>query len=627
MAPAPSIDAKLEAARQAVAADPTRAEAHFDLALALHQGGALAAAVESYARTVELDPAHDRALGNLGIAQADLGLTAAARESLERAIAARPENPIALSNLGHLLDKTGEAAAAIAHLERAVELDPDLDIGWSNLGDAHRSLGAWDQAVEGYRRALKANPDFAPALANLAYALRTLCHWHGLEALEARLMRLSDQAIERGEESPIDPFIACFLDLAPRDFRRIVASHARRAMHRAAGSGRARSFAHSRPAGTPIRIGYVSAAFATHATGLLTRTLFRHHDRGRFAVFGYGLSAGDGSPIRAEIEAGMDRFRDLAGASIAGAAETIHRDRIDVLIDLDGFTKGNRSAIFALRPAPVQVAYLGFPGTLGAPYMDYIIADPVVAPPAHEGDFAERIVRLPDCYQVNSHRGLAVAPAPSRQRLGLPEEGFVFACFNVSRKVDARTFSTWLRILDRAPGAVLWLLVDGEEALANLRAEAGLRGVAPERLRAAARLDAPAHLARCQAADLFLDTLGCNAHTTATDALWAGLPVLSCPGANFASRVAASLLGAAGLGELACDSVAAYEDRAVALAAEPAAAARLRERLVAGRRTCALFDTARLVRSLEAAFAEMVRRHSRGEAPQAIDVAELQRSA
>ena len=505
--PIPANDARIEAARQAVAADPARAEAHFDLALALHQGGALAAAVESYARAVEIDPTHDKALGNLGIAQADLGLTTAARASLERAIAARSDNPIALSNLGHLLDRMGAAAAAIAHLERAVELDPDLDIGWSNLGDAHRLLGAWDRAVDAYVRALEANPDFGPALANLAYALRTLCRWRGLEALEARLMRLSDQAIERGEESPIDPFIACFLDLAPRDFKRIVASHARQAMRRASGAGRARPFDHSRPPAVPIRIGYVSAAFATHATGLLTRTLFRHHDRERFKVYGYGLSAGDGGPIRAEIEAGMDRFRDLAGASLAAAAEAIHHDRIDVLVDLDGFTRGNRSAIFALRPAPIQVAYLGFPGTLGAPYMDYIIADPVVASPGHADDFTERIVRLPDCYQVNSHRGLAVAPAPSRERLGLPEDAFVFACFNVSRKVDPRTFGTWLRILARAPATVLWLLSDGDEALANLRAEARRRGIAPERLVAAARLDAPAHLARCQAADLFLGHL------------------------------------------------------------------------------------------------------------------------
>ena len=603
-----------------MAAEPARAGAHFDLALTLHQAGALARAVESYARAVELDPHHDRALGNLGIAQADLGLRAAARANLERSVAAGPDNATAHSNFGHLLDKLGESAAAVPHLARAVELDPDLDIGWSNLGDAYRSLGAWGEAVDAYRRALDVNPDFAPALANLVYALRTLCRWNEIERLEARLLAASARAIERGGASPIDPFIACFLDLPPQTFRGIVASHARRTMQRAAGAEPA-PFVHARP-GTPVRIGYVSAAFGDHATGLLTRTMFGLHDRARFDVFVYALNADDGGAIRAEIEVGADRFRNLGANSTVSAAEAIHRDRIDVLVDLDGFTKGNRSAIFPLRPAPIQVAYLGFPGTLGAPYMDYIIADRVVAPPEHAADFAERIVRLPGCYQINSHRGTVAAPPP-RGRLGLPAEGFVFACFNVARKIDPHTFAVWLRILARSPGAVLWLLADGDEALANLRAEAGHRGIAPERLIAAPRLDAAAHLARCQSADLFLDTLVCNAHTTASDALWAGLPVLTWPGRSFAARVGASIVGAAGLGELVCDSVAEYEDRAVALAADPGALADLRARLAAGRDECALFDTARMVRGLEAGFAEMVRRRRRGAPPEAIDVADL----
>ena len=255
--------------------------------------------------------------------------------------------------------------------------------------------------------------------------------------------------------------------------------------------------------------------------------------------------------------------------------------------------------------------------------MDYTIADPVVAPPEHADDFAEHIVRLPYCYQVNSHRAVAVAAAPSRERLGLPADGFVFACFNMSRKIDPRTFALWLRILARAPGAVLWLLTDDGGALANLRAEAKRRGISPTRLVTAARVDAAAHLARCQAADLFLDTLVCNAHTTASDALWAGLPVLTHPGRSFAARVGASIAGAARLGDLVCDSVDAYEDRAVALAADPGAMAALRSRLIAGRSACALFDTARFVRGLEAAFAETAERHRHGAAPRAIGVADL----
>jgi predicted O-linked N-acetylglucosamine transferase (SPINDLY family) len=292
----------------------------------------------------------------------------------------------------------------------------------------------------------------------------------------------------------------------------------------------------------------------------------------------------------------------------------MRRDRLDVLVDLDGFVSGNRARIFALRGAALQVSYLGFPGTTGAAYMDYMIADHRVLPPEDEAFVSVAPVVLPESYQVNSYRAMALGPMPGRAELGLPE-GFVFCCFNVSRKIDPASLRLWLDILEGLPGAVLWLLVDHPETLENLRREAASRGLAGERLIAAPRLQPEAHLARCQAADLFLDTITCNAHTTASDALWAGVPVLTCPGANFSARVGASLVAAAGIDELIAASPAEYEETALALARDPARLQDLRRRLRQGRESCALFDTAQLVGHLEAAFAEMVARQDRGQPP------------
>ena len=624
------MDQAVATLRQAIAREPEVADTHFRLGLLLHQAAVFEQAIESYRRVVALVPGHAQALDNMGIAQAELGMISDARATLERAVAVAPDNPVTLNNYGHLLDRSGSSRAALPHLQRAVRLSPDFDLAWSNLGDTHRSLGQWGEAVSSYERGLAIAPGSATTLSNLAYALRTLCRWDRIDELEARLLALSERALAQGQASPIDPFIACFLDMSPQAFRAIVASHAGKKGHQAAASGgtpRSGSSLRAGRGGSPIRVGYVSAQFSNHATGFLVEAMFGHHDRTRFEVYGYALRPSDGSSRRAAIEAGMDHFRNLLDLADTAAAQRISRDRIDVLVDLDGFTQGNRSGIFALRPAPLQAAYLGFPGTLGAPYMDYIIADAVVVPAEHTANYEEAVVRLPHSYQVNNHRSLALSDDVRRSELALPDDAVVLCCFNVSRKIEPRTFELWLRILSRAPQSVLWLLADGPEMIDHLRARARHFGVAPDRLIAASRCGVIDNVSRCQAADLFLDTLVCNGHTTATDALWAGLPVLTCPGQTFASRVGASVVRAAGLPELVCRSPAEYVEKAVALATERDRLAALRTKLLAGRAACPLFDTAGLVRHLEAALAEMVARFDRGDRPGPIDVASLTRHA
>jgi predicted O-linked N-acetylglucosamine transferase (SPINDLY family) len=369
-----------------------------------------------------------------------------------------------------------------------------------------------------------------------------------------------------------------------------------------------------------VRLAYLSADFHDHATAYLVAELFERHDRARFEVTGFSYGPDDQSAMRARLKAGLDRFVDVRGRSDREVAELMRAEGIDIAVDLKGFTGNNRAGIFAWRGAPLQAAYLGFPATMGASFIDYIIADQVVIPPGLEGAYAEKVVRLPDSYQVNDRQRRIAERTPSRAAAGLPEQGFVFCSFNNNYKIRPATFDVWMRLLRQVEGSVLWLLQDNAAAVENLRRHAEARGVAADRLVFAPRLGLDAHLARHRLADLFLDTFPVNAHTTASDALWAGLPVLTCAGATYAGRVAGSLLHAVGLPELITHSLGDYEALALRLAREPALLASFRQRLVRDRQTCALFDTTRFTRHLEAAYTAMWERQQGGEPPESFAV-------
>ena len=366
--------------------------------------------------------------------------------------------------------------------------------------------------------------------------------------------------------------------------------------------------------GERLRIGYVSGDFRNHATAHLIRKLFQSHDRTRFEIIGYSLRPGDGSRYWRDISENCDRFVDLFGLSNAEAAARIAQDGVQVLVDLQGYTRFARPEIFALRPAPVQVAFLGYPGTTGADYIPYIIADRVVLPEALRPCFSEQPVYLPDCYQINDDEQLIAETGTSRTTVGLPEQGFVYCCFNTAYKIEPGVFGAWMRILRQIPNSVLWLLADTPRCAAHLRAAARERGVDPARLVFAPRLPKAEHLERHRLADLFLDTVVVNAHTTASDALWTGLPVLTLRGETFQSRVCASLLTALGLLELIVDSAAQYEALAVDLAREPERLQAWRARLQA-RRGGPPFNTRGFVRGLERAFAAMWSLHQAGRMP------------
>jgi len=363
-----------------------------------------------------------------------------------------------------------------------------------------------------------------------------------------------------------------------------------------------------------IRLAYTSADFRTHATAFLMAGIFELHDKSRFETVAMSYSTDDRSPMRARLEAAFDRFIDVRNKSDADVARLLRDAEIDIAVDLKGYTAEGRPGLFLHRSAPVQAHYLGFPGTLGVDYFDYLIADPTVIPETHRPHYAEKIAYLPDTYQCNDRQRRVAERVPTRVEADLPP-GFVFCCFNNNHKIMPEMFDIWMRLLQAIDGSVLWLLQDNAAAVRNLRSEAKARGIAPDRLVFAPRTDPASHLARHRLADLFLDTLPYNAHTTASDALWAGLPVLTVLGSTFAGRVAGSLVRAAGLPELVASSLEGYESLALNLAREPRRLAAVKAKLRENRDVCALFDTARMTRSLEAAYTMMWERYQRGLPP------------
>jgi predicted O-linked N-acetylglucosamine transferase (SPINDLY family) len=556
-------------------------------------------------------------LNERGLALWHAGDLPGAERAFRAAIAAQPGYAAAFGNLGMVLWEQRHLDEALVLLVRAVELDPRHLNARLNLANVLAMGGRREEAVAHYREILHADPRHAEAHANIVRPLLDLCEW---DAVDAEVQLLTGRWEREGAGAWLDsvtPFTALMLPLAP-EFRFAVAQHHAGRIAACAGPG---VHAASRARGPRLRIGYASADFHNHAVAHLTAGLFERHDRDRFEIFGYSFGHDDGSDYRRRIAAACAAFVDLRDASFRAAAERIAADGIDILVDLMGHTGRSRPEVFALRPAPVQATWLGYPGTTGGHYVDYVVADRIVVP---ESDFAltsEQVAWLPDCYLATDDTQPIAARTPSRGECGLPERGVVFCAFNQTAKIDARIFSIWMRVLAAVPDAVLWLSGASSGARRNLEAAAARAGVAPARLAFASRIASKAdHLARHRMADLFLDTHLYNAHTTACDALWAGLPVLTCPAPAFPGRVATSLLHAVGLPELSVATLADYERTAIELARAPDRLAGLKARLEHNRRTTPLFDTMRFARGLERLYEAMWARRERGEAPARIGV-------
>jgi protein O-GlcNAc transferase len=511
---------------------------------------------------------------------------------------------------------------AIESLRRAAKADPGHAGTHVRLGGLLVSSHQFGAAGKAFARVLEIDPGHEEARAGLAACRAQLCDWREREAEIAAVRAAVARRLAHGQPSPLSPSPAMVLGLPAAEQLAIARDTAERLA-----KGVAKTAADPPPwsaarQGGRLRLGYLSSDFRDNALAHLTRRLYGLHDRGRFEVFCYSLGPDDGSEYRRGIAADCDVFVDLAAAAPAAAARRIREDGIGILVDLTGFAAGSRPEILALRPAPVQAVYL-YPGTLGGVFTDYFLGDPVITPLEHQPFFGERLVLLPHCYQVNDHLQPIAPRRFARQEQGLPDEAFVFCSFNMHWKIEPVIWDVWMRILRRVPSGVLWLQDMAPPARENLRREAEARGVRADRLVFAPHYKKSEHLARCGLADLFLDTWICNAHTTASDALWSGVPVLTCPGDHLPARVAASLLHAAGLPEMAVAGLSVYEETAVRLAQDREALADLRARVAAARTSSPLYDTPRMVRDLERAFLAMWARHEQGEPPAPIVVESL----
>ncbi len=550
----------------------------------------------------------------LAVEHYERGELAQAEPYLREIAVRNPTASRAWTNLAVALLRQQKFADALPVLNHVVELEPDLAEAHFDLGNCYNRLRRNTDAIAEYRRAIELKPDLHKAHAQLVNAYMDCCDWDAVDRWIEHFNRYRAKEVRSKWAERVEPF--CALTLFPGELHKEIATYRAKQMLRSIQPSKAPA----RARGDRIRVGYVSADFYDHATAHLTYGMYAAHDRAGFEVHAYSTGPDDGSVYRRHIMETCDAFTDVRQESPVRTAERIRDDGIDILIDMKGYTADGRMEIFAHRPAPLQVSFLAYPGTSGAPFIDYFISDPVATPKGYEREFTERIVRLPDSYQVNDNRQEISAKPVRRNEHGLPETGFVYCGFNQLRKIDRAIFAAWMRILARVPGSVLWLLQGDPQAEANLRVAAQAAGIDPGRLVFAGKADKPAHLARHRLADLFLDTPIYNAHTGASDALWAGLPVLTCPGKTFATRVAASLLTAAGLPELIAKNLEEYEAMAVRLAEAPDQLAELRRKLESERMTCALFDTKRFVKNLEAGYRQMHERAQRGAPPQSFDV-------
>jgi predicted O-linked N-acetylglucosamine transferase (SPINDLY family) len=582
--------------------------------------GRLEEARAALMRGLALDPGNGTMQGALGCVLQGLGLATEAGAAFRRAIALNPADAMSQTQLAGLLLGAGDWTGAAAAARAAVAGQPPLIKAHLYLAQALRRLGRPEEALDACRQALIMAPDDGEALALLCDLKQQVCDWTGLAAEEARR---DTHSWRKGRRIAVFPLLAS-ID-APADHRdcaRVWAAGLQPAG--AAPAGLATAPVPRKRAGEKLKIGYLSADFRHHAVAMLIAEVFERHDRHKFEVFGYSIGQDDGSAMRRRLAQAFDRFVDLVPLPDEAAARHIASDEIDILIDLNGYTTGARTAILARRPAAIQVNFLGFPATMGASFMDYILVDRFVVPPEAQPFFDEKLVHLPHCYQPNDgQRPLPPAP-PSRSDVGLPEQGFVFCCFNTAHKINAAMFDIWMRLLRHVPDAVLWLLEANPAITRHLREEAGARGIDARRLIFAPLVDTERHLARQRCADLFLDTTPYNAHTTASDALWVGLPVLTLAGRAFASRVAGSLLRAVGLPELITASPEEYEALALRLAHEPRLLALYRERLARHRLTTPVFDSARFTRNLETALSRMAALNRAGLSPCPFEIEDTQ---
>ena len=599
-------EAAVDKISRALKVNPNSASAHSNLGQALMNLRRYDEALEALLKAAELDPNHVNAHQNRGDLLVTMYRYMDAVEAYQTVVKLSPGHIKAWCNMGLAYVGRQQLNEAVECFNKAIAIDPKFAKALNNRGQALRILGRYEEAAQTFAAVLYCEPGYAYVPGYLFNSQLYCCNWSAYD--DNRAVIAAELMAGRAADNPMQ-----FLSVSDSPAEQLVCAKAYTAkrhppLEPALWQGEI--YHHAR-----VRVAYLSADFNNHATAYLMAELFEIHDRSRFEIVAFSFGPNDASPIRRRLEEAFDHFVDVSGNTDIEVAKMIRKLEIDIAVDLKGYTRDCRTDILALRPAPVQVNFLGFPCTMGAPYIDYFIADRITVPEEHHAFFSEKIVYLPGTYQVNDTKRKIADETPTRAQAGLPEEGFVFCCFNETYKLTPFVFDIWMRLLAQVEGSVLWLL-DGNPVVApNLRREAQARGISPERLIFAPRMPLANHLARYRLADLFLDTLPVNAHTTASDALWVGLPVLTCLGNAFVGRVAASLLNAVGLPELITTSLAQYEQLALELARAPERLQAMRQKLLTNQLDFPLFDLPRKRQHLETAYLEMHARTAKGVPP------------
>ena len=575
-------------------------EAYYNRGIVLFELKRLEEALTSYNGAIEFKRDYAEAYSNRGIVLNELNHLEEALASYDKAINLRPDYVEAYTNRGNVLKELKRLDEALISYDKAIELKPDYAEVYTNRGNVLKELKRLDEALTSYDKAIKLKPEYEYLLGMQLEAKMLLCDWQNFRInIEKLFFRIN--ADEKSSTS--FPVMALTDSLSIQ--HRVSAIWIKDNHPSNPSLGKIPRYEKK----NKIRVGYYSADFHNHATAYLMAELFERHDKNNFELIAFSFGQEIKDEMHQRLFLAFDQFIDVRLKSDKEIALMSREMRVDIAVDLKGFTKDARVGIFSYRAAPIQVNYIGYPGTMAAEYIDYIVADPTLIPIESQQHYSEKVVYLPNSYQVNDRQRAIAEKVFTKVELGLPNDGFVFCCFNNNYKITPHTFDGWVKILKAAEGSVLWLLEDNPTAKLNLRKEALTRGLDPNRLVFAKRMNLPEHLARHSVADLFIDTLPCNAHTTASDALWAGLPVLTCMGESFASRVAASLLNAIELPELITTTQEQYESTAIELAANPAKLKSIKDKLERNRLITPLFDTLRYSKHIETAFTQMYERY------------------
>ena len=604
------LERAIESYNKALVINPGYAEVYYNMGIALADQGKLVEAVDAFNKALAIKPDYADAYYNMGVTFQDQGKLEEAIDACNKALAINPDYGEAYCNMGNTLKEQGKLDEAIEAYNKAIAIKPDYADAYYNMGVTLQDQGKLVEAIDAYNKALDIKPDYESARVQKLHQKAHICDWNSMTADRTLIPKLGTT------NNHVSPFALLSLEDAPE--RHLIRSE----IYAAATYPNKPLPRHVRVSKKPkrLQVGYFSADFHNFPGMHLMIGLLEQHDRKKFEItaFSYGPDSSD--EMRNRIVNAVDHFVDIKTADVNIVNQLAKQKKIDIAIHRNGYTKNSRTELFSSRIAPIQINYLGYPGTLGARFIDYIVADPILIPVNKRQYYSEKIIYLPNTYQPTDNRRVISNKTMKRENMGLPNQGFVFCCFNNNYKISPAEFDIWMRLLNNVEGSVLWLLKSNELATQNLKQQAESRGISADRVIFAERLPQAEHLARQRLADLFLDTFNYNAHTTTSDALWAGLPVVTKMGQGFAARVAGSLLAAVGLPELITLNEEDYEALILELATNPTKLAKIKEKLVINRLTQPLFNTELYTRHLENGYQQAYQNYLDGNSPQTITV-------